>query len=147
MAVGRDSVFTPQEVENDRRKATSRLGMINARLGQGQFRDALMDKWNRRCAVTKLSCPELLRASHVKPWSLSTENERLDPDNGLLLAAHLDALFDKGLISFDDQGGMLVSSRLKEDGRYFGFPKSLVTCPNKALQKYLRHHRENLFVG
>ena len=75
--------------------ATTRLVSTLARIGQGGFRDALMTIWERSCAVTSLTCPELLRASHVKPWSHSSRRERLDPNNGLLLAAHLDALFDK----------------------------------------------------
>lgn len=127
-------------------KATSRLTNINARIGQGQFRDALMGKWGHRCAVTELSCSELLRASHVKPWVSSTDYERTDPNNGLLLAAHLDALFDKGLISFNDGGEMMLSSRLKAgDLRHLRLPAPLRRSPDSALRKYLCHHREQLF--
>lgn len=82
------------------------------RLGQSKFRQALMDRWDRRCAVTGLPLPELLRASHIKPWRYSSPRERLDPDNGLLLAVHLDGLFDRGLISFDDRGAVIRSPML-----------------------------------
>jgi len=124
--------------------ATTRLTHTLARVGQGGFRDALMAKWGSSCAVTGLTCPELLRASHVKPWSHSSQRERLDPHNGLLLAAHLDALFDKGLITFDDIGHMLLSSRLqKEERNHFGLP--LRSEPDDALEAYLAHHRNQLF--
>lgn len=126
--------------------ATTRLSHTLARVGQGGFRDALMTKWDSRCAVTGLTCPELLRASHVKPWSRSSQRERLDPNNGLLLAAHLDALFDRGLITFDDTGNMLLSSRIPADERkHFGLPLSLRHPPDNTLKAYLAHHREELF--
>ncbi|MFT7776602.1 HNH endonuclease [Roseateles sp.] len=138
----------PSTGENDDAPATTRLMSILARVGQGSFRDALLAKWGGSCAVTGLTCPELLRASHVKPWSSSTRRERLDPCNGLLLAAHLDALFDKGLISFDDAGRMLLSSRLQSDERtHFGLPKGLRKKPDDSLSAYLAHHRDKLFVA
>lgn len=131
---------------DDDATSTTRLTSTLARVGQGGFRDALMAKWGGSCAVTGLTCPELLRASHVKPWSYSSRRERLDSNNGLLLAAHLDALFDKGLISFDDAGKMLLSSRLLSDERkYFGLPLALRCPPDDALNAYLAYHRDHLF--
>ncbi|HET9245398.1 MAG TPA: HNH endonuclease signature motif containing protein, partial [Xanthobacteraceae bacterium] len=58
-----------------------------------------------------------LRASHIKPWRESSDRERLDPANGLLLTANLDALFNDGLIAFDDEGQMLVSAQLTRKDR------------------------------
>jgi len=136
----------PQQPEGEDDRASSRLAMIQARIGQGQFRQAQMQRWGNCCAVTGLGCPELLRASHIKPWTDSTRREKLDPNNGLLLAAHLDALFDKGLISFDDKGKMLLSSRLGVDERaHFGLPKKLRVAPDAAQSGYLAHHRDRLF--
>ena len=136
----------PPQAGDEDDKATTRLTMAQARLGQGQFRDAFMARWGDRCAVTGLTCPELLRASHVKPWKSSSHRQRLDPNNGLLLAAHLDALFDKGLISFDDRGEMLLSSRVQTDERtQLSLPKRLRIAPDAALRAYLLHHREELF--
>ena len=138
----------PSPPEADDAIATTRLTNILARVGQGKFRDALITKWGYRCAVTNLTCPELLRASHVKPWSHSSRRERLDPNNGLLLAAHLDALFDKGLISFDEAGKMLMSSRLLLGEReYFGLPLALRCPPDDTLRTYLAYHRDQLFVS
>ncbi|HEX6706090.1 MAG TPA: HNH endonuclease [Albitalea sp.] len=144
LSTPQDAVSPPSGADHGR--ATTRLAIGNARLGQGQFREALMVKWSGGCAVTGLTCPELLRASHVKPWSISSGRERLDPHNGLLLAAHLDALFDKGLISFDDEGKMLLSSRLRPEERsHFGLPRQLRQPPDAVLRSYLSHHREELF--
>ena len=70
-----------------------------------------MTYWGGRCAITEVTEPRLLRASHIKPWAkCETDAERLDVYNGLLLAAHLDAAFDAGLISFTDEGAILFSS-------------------------------------
>ena len=71
-----------------------------------------MRRWEGRCALTGVSIGAVLRASHMKPWVEATDEERLDPENGLLLAANADALFDRYLISFTQTercGGMTVS--------------------------------------
>lgn len=85
------------------------------RIGQDRFRLALRDYWNDQCAATGFDIPELLRASHMKPWSKATNEERLSPFNGLLLAPHLDLLFDKGYISFEDSGTLILSKRIKPE--------------------------------
>ena len=87
--------------------------LVRLRVGQQKFREALLEYWGSSCAVTGVALPEVLRASHAKPWAeCLSDAERLDVFNGFLLTANLDALFDRFLISFDDQGGLLVSSRL-----------------------------------
>jgi hypothetical protein len=60
------------------------------------------------------SIAALLRASHIKPWAKSSNPDRLNPANGILLTAHIDALFDCGFISFADDGTMLVSAQIAE---------------------------------
>jgi hypothetical protein len=88
------------------------------RVGQDVFRGALMDYWGGRCSVTGCAEPLLLRASHIKPWALcETDAERLDVYNGLLLAAHLDAAFDAGLIDFDDAGQTRFAARFSPADR------------------------------
>ncbi len=90
----------------------------------------------------------MLRASHYKPWRRSDHGERLDSNNGLLLSANLDALFDAGLITFDDAGGMLVSSSLsEEEQREIGLTARLRHAPNPRLCGYLAYHRERVFLG
>ncbi len=76
--------------------------IVAARRGQERFRADLFRQWHGRCAVTDIDRAELLRASHIKPWSVSSDAERVDPFNGLLLAVHADALFDRALISFGE---------------------------------------------
>lgn len=97
--------------------ATVRLAEVRQRVGQDHFRAALMEYWGGRCAITGCSEPKLLRASHAKPWKDSSDRERLDVHNGLLLVAHLDAAFDAGLISVAEDGLVMVSDSLGETER------------------------------
>lgn len=96
---------------------TTRQAIISSRVGQGFFRAQLFRYWDRSCAVTGIRVDEVLRASHIKPWSGSTNQERLNLFNGLLLVGTLDLLFDAGLISFDDSGCILISLSLSSDDR------------------------------
>jgi putative restriction endonuclease len=99
-------------------RATEAERLVIQRVGQDVFRDALMTYWGGRCAVTGVAEPRLLRASHIKPWArCETDAERLDVYNGLLLAAHLDAAFDAGLVSFSDEGAILFSSQFAQEDR------------------------------
>ena len=90
---------------------------VRQRVGQDLYRKALMQYWNGRCAISGISMPMFLRASHAKPWRDATDRERLDVHNGLLLAAHLDIAFDQGFISVADDGTVLVSNRLPQRER------------------------------
>src|SRR5690606_68578 len=90
--------------------------LVRQRVGQDRYRHALLAYWGGACAVTGVTVTEALRASHAKPWAECTDDaERLDAFNGFLLAANLDALFDRFLISFDDAGYLLISARLSPD--------------------------------
>jgi len=93
--------------------ATEAESWSRRRIGQDVFRRALLRYWQGRCPLTGITEPALLRASHIIPWAeCTTDAERLDVHNGLLLAAHWDAVFDVGLVGFDDQGAVIWSSRL-----------------------------------
>jgi hypothetical protein len=88
------------------------------RIGQDVFRRALLRYWDQRCPLTGIGEPELLRASHIVAWAdCETDAERLNVHNGLLLAAHWDAAFDKGLVSFDDEGRALLTPDLSDEAR------------------------------
>ncbi len=83
------------------------------RIGQGVFRQALLDYWGGRCPLTGITDPALLRASHIVPWAACRDDaQRLDVHNGLLLSALWDAAFDAGLASFEDDGTPLLVPRL-----------------------------------
>jgi putative restriction endonuclease len=129
---------------------TEALRLTKQRVGQNLFRQALMEYWGSACAVTGLYIPELLRASHAKPWAdCATDAERLDVFNGFLLSAQLDALFDSGLITFDCDGTLLASPRLDP---YHLALLGLAEHPPLQLRwtspdhlPYLLWHRENVF--
>jgi hypothetical protein len=125
---------------------TTRKALIDARRGQGKFRRDLMQRWGGACAVLGITVRQVLRASHIKPWRESTNTERLDPANGLLLAAHLDALFDARLISFADDGTMLVSSRVSAaDRALLGVPRALRLPLNRRERDFMHVHRAQKF--
>ncbi|MEX1027812.1 MAG: HNH endonuclease [Candidatus Paceibacterota bacterium] len=116
---------------------------IDARLGQGQFRDDVIRRWGKCCAVTGATTRCAIRASHIKPWG-DFPSIRLDPDNGIPLLATLDALFDKGLISFDDNGNMLISKQLgKKERQILGISRhDRISIPSRKTSRYLAWHRK-----
>jgi putative restriction endonuclease len=129
--------------------ATEAERLTIQRVGQDLFRGALMAYWAGACAVTGLSDPRLLRASHIRPWAAcDTDAERLDAHNGLLLAVHLDAAFDAGLIGFDVHGGILISSHFAiRDREVLGIHEGLtlrrVAAPHRPR---LAWHRKHVFA-
>lgn len=123
-------------------KPTERKQLIDARLGQGRFRRDVERLWGDACSVSGCAIRETLRASHIKPWKPSSDAERLDGENGLLLTADLDALFDKGLISFTDDGAMIIANRIaRADRRLFRLPRSLRMPPTRGQASFLADHR------
>lgn len=121
---------------------TQREQLVQARVGQGQFRKDVLALWNERCATTNIQHTRLLRASHIKSWSESENSERLDPHNGILLSAHIDAAFDCGLISFKDNGGLCVSKDLSvADQKLLGLDTLQRPTFTKEAKVYLAHHR------
>ncbi|MCE9592895.1 MAG: HNH endonuclease [Planctomycetes bacterium] len=98
-----------REIEsNPTLSPTEREALVLARRGQGRFRDRVLEI-ERRCRVTRVDRAEHLRASHIKPWRDSSNDERLAGDNGLMLTPSIDHLFDRGFISFEDDGRLLLS--------------------------------------
>lgn len=117
------------------------------RVGQDIFRSALLRYWDNACAVTGVSNPSLLRASHIIPWAkCETDAERMNVHNGLLLVANLDAAFDTGLISFADSGEIIISQELKpEDRQATGIDQTLrLKKVSSALPARLKYHRERI---
>lgn len=142
-ALGRELL---QREHLDEEQATVREADGLARVGQGLFRSRVIDLWDRRCAVTGIPHLPMLRASHIKPWALSTNHERLDAENGLLLTANLDALFDAGDIGFRPDGTMVISSRISRDlSLAVGLGGRLLRRPSRRMQVYLDFHMSTIF--
>jgi putative restriction endonuclease len=129
-------------------RATEAERLVVQRVGQNVFGAGRLDYWEGRCAITGLAVPELLRASHIKPWAIcETDAERLDVFNGLLLAPNLDAAFDAGFITVQDDGKVLVSPTISHVSREI---LSLATPLRVASLReehhaYLGWHRAQLF--
>ena len=99
-------------------RTTEAERLVIQRVGQDIFRSGLFEYWDGRCAITGLGVPELLRASHIKPWAdCETDAQRLDVFNGILLAPHLDAAFDSGFITIAQDGTMVLSDALPSGAR------------------------------
>ena len=121
-------------------RATEAERLVVQRIGQEVFRRALMAYWGGRCPLTGISDPALLRASHIVPWAeCATDAQRLDVHNGLLLSALWDAAFDAGLVSFADDGAVLVSPTLGAAAT-----AALRAGSGSALAGLTARHRANL---
>ena len=139
-----------ETIENDGQiPETEKTAIIQSRVGQGAFRKSLIDKYNGRCIITGIDHPHLLVASHIKPWAASSNKERLSVDNGLLLSATYDRLFDRGLITFDRYGKIILSSQIgAENIKRLGLSQGMKfnLQINKSMNEYLSYHRDMLFV-
>ena len=128
--------------------ATEAPRVVRERIGQQRYRKALEQLWDGKCAVTGVSEPCLLRASHAKPWAeCSSGAERLSPFNGFLLNVALDALFDKFLISFADDGSILLAPSLKpEELAAVGItPELRIHGIRSEHLSFLSYHRAQFF--
>ena len=129
-------------------RTTEAERLVVQRVGQHIFRRGLLEYWDGRCAITGLAVPELLRASHIKPWAAcDTDAERLDIFNGLLLAPHLDAAFDAGFITIAQDGTVPVSNTLPADARSaLGLEGPLTARGiHRSHWSYLKLHRSKIF--
>lgn len=129
---------------------TTRTSVILARRGQGEFKKNVMKIERKGCRVTRVDRIEHLRASHCKPWRDSSNSERLDGHNGLLLTPSIDHLFDRGFISFENNGDLLVSpvAHLQSLQR-MGIETSgkvNVGAFSEGQRTYLEYHRESVFL-
>ena len=139
-AFRRETAGMPRSTESER--------TVVQRVGQNLFRAALLDYWQGRCCVTGLDVPDLLRASHIKPWAAcDSDDERLDVFNGLLLAPHLDALFDGGWMTFDDHGAVVISPLLPAQawGLLAIRPEWCIPRLTSRHRYYLAFHRQRQY--
>lgn len=137
-----------EEIRRKPPDTTEATRLVVQRVGQDIFRASLLDYWGQRCAVSGLAQPGLLRASHIKPWAdCASDAERLDVYNGLLLAPHLDALFDGGWVTFMSTGKIQISGKLDADSRVrLGITGTeTIHGLTERHQAYLAWHREHCF--
>ncbi len=133
------------KIESDKNLSpTEKVVLKKARLGQGKFRRDIIGLWGK-CSITEVDNVEFLIASHIVPWKEANNEERLDPYNGLLLAPNYDKLFDKGFISFEECGKIILSKKL--DRRIYermGIQQSdkLYKIFNETII-FLRRHKEH----
>lgn len=132
----------------DMPRATEAERLVVQRVGQDVFRSGLIDYWEGRCPISGLAVVELLRASHIKRWAdCDTDSERLDVFNGFLLAPHIDAAFDGGFITIEEDGRVTVSTALDAAARRaLGLDTPMFLAGLTAQhQAYLGWHRERVF--
>ena len=131
--------------ETNPEKRTEIETLIKARQGQGIFRQNVLEQYPS-CPLTGLDIQPLLIASHIKPWSKCNNEERLDPFNGLMLAPHIDALFDSGLITFDTDGTIKISPKIDlKNQKRLGISPDMKLKIRPKSKKYFEYHRNHVF--
>ena len=131
--------------------------MMKTRIGQYFFRISVLNSFDNKCCVTGLCKPELLVASHIKPWKVSDERtERTNPSNGLCLNSFHDKAFDRGLITITRDFRILISDAVKDVEMdagtrewFMGYSNREIHLPNKFLpgKKFIEYHNEVIFQG
>ena len=124
---------------------TERKGLVTSRVGQGFYRQELIKKFDNKCAVTGINLEEILIASHIIPWRHSNDEERLDVENGILLSPLYDALFDKNLISFQDNGD-IISKQIQDTELISLVDINANIKIAEGMKKYLINHRSQLRI-
>ena len=138
------------EIENldtDNISCTEKEAIVKARIGQSKFRDRLIEKYESKCCLCGIKNKELLIASHLKPWSKSNDSkEKIDINNGLLLCPTHDKLIDKGLITFSENGEIMISELLTNDDRKLvNVNEKMIIQVNDENRSYIKYHREKIF--
>ena len=135
-----NNIHDSEVFNKDQSFTTEAEKRVKVRLLQNKFRKGLFDL-HQSCVVTGFSNSQFLIASHIKPWAKSTNEEKIDPYNGLLLTPNFDKLFDKNLISIDFKGNVLKSKILQpSDIQFFQLPKKVSFIFDSRHKKYLDYH-------
>lgn len=123
---------------------TEKTVLIDARRGQGVFRSRV-GRIEKKCRVTGITDPRFLVASHIKPWACSANVERLDGNNGLMLSPHIDRLFDRGFITFDQDGAVTIAPEATEVCRQWHItPQSAMPLSHEQ-EQYMQYHRVHVY--
>ena len=142
--LNRQGMISPNRVRKYRKpNETERKGLVTSRVGQGYYRQKIIERWEGKCPVSGLSIIPILIASHIVPWSQSNDEEKLDVNNGILLSPNVDALFDKHLISFENDGLILISDKVsREDRDALGVSESMRISVSEGMIPFLEKHRQ-----
>ena len=136
--------------DNAKIAETEREAIVTARVGQGIFRESLIKKYEGRCIVMGVADKRILIASHIRPWAVSTNEQRLSAENGFLLSPLYDKLFDAGLITFSEDGEIVCSKTLEnrnidllkiDRNRKYDLKSSAAFIAN------LRYNQNSVFLG
>ncbi len=121
---------------------------MKLRKGKQKFTQGLLPLWDHQCALCEINLPELLMATHSKPWKDSTDEERLDIYNGLLLCCNHEILYDQGYIAFDGSGKIHIASEIDitEYGKY-GIHAKMRVNRREENKPYFKWHKRNIFRG
>ena len=142
--ITKQEVISKERVVNYKKpNTTERSGLVTSRVGQGYYRQKIREKWNYKCPVTGCEVLSILISSHILPWSECNDDERLDVENGILLSPDVDSLFDKHLISFTNEGELVLSKRINEGQlKKLGIQMDVKIPISEGMKKYLGKHRE-----
>ena len=134
--------------ENVNISTTERESIVKARIGQGKFREQLLAKYGS-CIISGIDISKALVASHIKPWAVSTNEERVSVNNGLLLSATYDRLYDSGLITFVNEGKLIISRFVSEENRNKLQIKNgqvYKLQSNMQMKNFLEYHNDVVFI-
>lgn len=136
-----------KEIEHIPVYGEEKQALTKIRINQSVFRELLLKRYSS-CCLCNVNDKNLLVASHIKPWAKSNGEEKLDVNNGLLLCPNHDRLFDKGYISFDNDGRILISNNLSYNNLiYMNIRENMKINITDEAKKYMKYHRENIFIG
>lgn len=135
-----------KEIEQVPVYGEEKKALTKIRINQSVFRELLLKRYSS-CCLCNVNDKNFLVASHIKPWAKSNSEEKLDVNNGLLLCPNHDRLFDKGYISFDNDGRILISNNLSHNNLiYMNIRENMKINITDEAKKYMKYHRENIFI-
>ena len=145
--IGDESLTVHEAIDDSGQEALSgsdKTILSKARVGHGKYREELLSLWDSTCPITAINEPSLLIASHIVPWQLSDSFDKVNKYNGLLLSPHIDKLFDRGFISFDDSGQILFHTKMSSStAKNLGISTATRIDNLKAENlPFLKKHRE-----
>ena len=138
--------FDPETGKEKELTGEERTVTARRRVHQAEFRNRLIKRYEGKCAICGNSEIRVLTASHIKGWKYSNRHEKVDEDNGFLFCPAHDKCFDAGLISFDENGSIMISSSLSEENlKLMNIKKNQKIKLTEGNKHYLEFNRENIF--